>query len=48
MMNLILLATAAVAIPSGFREETYLSLYEEDEGEFHDLCGSSDVLEFGK
>ena len=28
--------------------QAYLSLYEEDEGKFHDLCGSSDVLEFGK
>ena len=28
--------------------QAYLSLYEKDEGKFHDLCGSSDVLEFGK
>lgn len=26
--------------------QAYLSLYEKDEGRFHDLCGSSDVLEF--
>lgn len=32
-------------IPSGARQ-AFLSLYEQSEGRFHDLCGSSDVLDF--